>query len=82
MFAIFLYSVQQVNEREGAIQAMTALVVETAGALDITLDLSPEVLGAIVTAVADGLTLQRLANPDSVPDELFVTALRLLIGSP
>jgi hypothetical protein len=61
-------------------QAMTTLVVETARELDISLDLPPEVVGSIVTAVADGFTLQRLADPQSVPDELFVTALRLVIG--
>ncbi|GAA3522963.1 TetR family transcriptional regulator [Amycolatopsis ultiminotia] len=60
-------------------QAMTTLIVGAAQELDIPLDQPPEALGAIVTALADGFALQRLANPDSVPDELFITALRLLL---
>lgn len=42
--------------------------------------LSADELAAAITALADGFALQRLADPDAIPDELVLTAMRLLEG--
>lgn len=42
--------------------------------------LDPAACGSIVTALADGLALQRLIAPESVADDLFFQALKLLFG--
>jgi AcrR family transcriptional regulator len=41
---------------------------------------TPDALAVAITALSDGLTLQRLIAPDSVPDELFSRAIGRLIG--
>lgn len=46
----------------------------------VATELSDDALGSIVTALADGFALQRLADPAAVPDDLFATALRLVLG--
>lgn len=44
-------------------------------------DVPAETLAAIVTALGEGLALQRLADPAAVPDDALLTALRLLLGT-
>lgn len=44
-------------------------------------DVPVETLSAIVTALGEGLALQRLADPDAVPDDALLTALRVLLGA-
>lgn len=61
--------------------AMATLIDSTAKQFNLELNESVDALAAIVTALADGLALQRLANPDQVPDELFLQALRLVFDS-
>lgn len=66
-------------ERYSDIRAVMAkLIAGTAKQFELELNESVETLAAIVTALADGLALQRLANPDQVSDELFLHALRLV----
>jgi AcrR family transcriptional regulator len=66
--------------RYAEVRASLARIIE-AGARDLGMELTrpPEHLATAVDALADGFALQRLADPDSVPDELFADALALLL---
>lgn len=61
--------------------AMAALIANTAEQFDLELNESVDSLAAIVTALADGLAMQRLANPDQVSEELFLKALQIVFGT-
>lgn len=53
-------------------EAFAAIVAR--GAAGAGIDLSPESarhLGVVISALAHGLALAKLADPDEVPDELF-----------
>jgi AcrR family transcriptional regulator len=59
--------------------AMAELVAE--GALRQGVELGPETadrLGTMISALGNGLALQKLADPDAVPDELFGDLLTLI----
>lgn len=43
--------------------------------------LSGRAWGSVITALADGLAMQRLIAPESVPEGLFLDTLRLLFGA-
>lgn len=58
--------------------AMATLIAGTAELFKLELNESVETLAAIVTALADGFAMQRLANPVQASDELFLKALRLV----
>jgi AcrR family transcriptional regulator len=55
------------------------LVEEQTRQLGLSLRLSPEEVGAAVVALADGLALQRLADPEAFSDDLLATLLATLI---
>lgn len=61
--------------------AMATLITGMAQKFNLELDESAETLAAILLALADGFAMQRLANPEQVPDELFLQALRLVVGA-
>jgi AcrR family transcriptional regulator len=68
--------------REDRVRAtMTSLITLMQNTLDTHTSIAPAELSTIVIALADGLALQRLITPDSVPVDLFVTALRLVFGA-
>ncbi|MBF6301058.1 TetR family transcriptional regulator C-terminal domain-containing protein [Nocardia amamiensis] len=56
-----------------------SLVASVRGATGVEVGLPDDMIGPIVTALADGFALQRLADPESVPDSLFVEALRAVL---
>jgi AcrR family transcriptional regulator len=67
-------------ERFAALRrALGLLVEEQTRQLGLSLRLSPEEVGAAVVALADGLALQRLADPEAFSDELLATLLATLI---
>jgi AcrR family transcriptional regulator len=67
-------------ERFAALRrALGQLVEEQAHQLGLSLRLSPEETGAAVVALADGLALQRLADPEAFRDDLLATLLATLI---
>jgi AcrR family transcriptional regulator len=55
------------------------LIQEKADEMGVTMRLPPDQIGAVVLALADGLALQYLANPDAVPKELYPSVLPILI---
>jgi AcrR family transcriptional regulator len=55
------------------------LIQEKADEMGVAMRLPPEHIGAVVLALADGLALQHLANPDAVPPDLYPTVLPILI---
>jgi AcrR family transcriptional regulator len=67
-------------ERFAALRrALGQLVEEQTRQLGLSLRLSPEEVGAAVVALADGLALQRLADPEAFSDDLLATLLATLI---
>ncbi|TMK39106.1 MAG: TetR/AcrR family transcriptional regulator [Actinobacteria bacterium] len=63
-------------------QAFAGMV--TRGAADLGLELPSEVadqLGIVINALGNGLALEKLANPDGVPDDLFGSFMALLFRS-
>ncbi len=61
--------------------AMATLVAGMAQQFSLELDESADTLAAIVLALADGLAMQRLANPNEVSEELFLNALRIVFAA-
>lgn len=59
--------------------SLARLIEQSARELGIELTRPPEHLAVAVDALADGFALQKLADPDSVPDELFGEALAMLL---
>jgi AcrR family transcriptional regulator len=55
------------------------LIQQKADEIGVTMRLPPDQIGAVVMALADGLALQYLANPDAVPKELFPSVLPVLV---
>lgn len=59
--------------------SLARIIDEGARELGVELSRPPEQLAAAIDALADGFALQKLADPDSVPDELFGDALTMLL---
>lgn len=59
--------------------SLARIISDGARDLGVELLLPPEHLATAVDALADGFALQKLADPDSVPDELFADALAMLL---
>lgn len=59
--------------------ALARIIGDGARELGVELALPPDQLATAIDALADGFALQRLADPDSVPDELFADALAMLL---
>ena len=58
---------------------VTRLIADGADELELDLALPAEQLATAVDALADGIALQKIADPDAVPDELFEEVLSLLL---
>jgi len=59
--------------------ALARIIDQGARELGVELARPPEQLAMAIDALADGFALQKLADPDSVPDELFGDALAMLL---
>jgi AcrR family transcriptional regulator len=67
-------------ERFAAVRGSIARVIaDGARDLGVRLKLPAEQLATAVNALADGLALQRLADPEAVPDRLYGTVLSMLL---
>jgi len=55
------------------------LIQEKADEMGIEMRLPPDQIGAVVVALADGLALQHLADPEAMPKDLYPTVLPILI---
>ena len=55
------------------------LIHEKADEMGIPMRLPPDQIGAVVVALADGLALQHLADPDALPKDLYPTVLPILV---
>jgi AcrR family transcriptional regulator len=67
---------------ERLVQAYAGLIEADYARLGLTLPLAPEVLARAVVAMGNGVALERLADPDRVPDDLLATmAISFLRGA-
>ena len=67
---------------ERLVQAYAGLIEADYARLGLTLPLAPEVLARAVVAMGNGVALERLADPDRVPDGLLSTmAISFLRGA-
>jgi AcrR family transcriptional regulator len=67
-------------EQRARVRDVVAGLIEQGGRdLDVRFTVPPAQLATAVEALADGLALQRLLDPESVPDELFGTVLAALL---
>ena len=67
---------------ERLVQAYAVLIEADYARLGLTLPLAPEVLARAVVAMGNGVALERLADPDRVPDGLLSTmAISFLRGA-
>jgi AcrR family transcriptional regulator len=67
-------------ERFAAVRSFIGnLIVAKADELGIAMKLPPDQIGAAVVALADGLALQHLADPDALPRDLYPNVLTILI---
>ena len=55
------------------------LIQEKADQMGVGMRLPPDQIGAAVVALADGLALQHLADPEAVPRELYPAVLGMLV---
>ncbi len=61
--------------------SIAELVERAAAEHGVQLPISPESLATAVLALSNGLAIERLADPDSVPTELFGAVLNLMLGA-
>ena len=67
-------------KRFAAVRAyIGGLIQEKADEMGVAMRLPPEHIGAVVMALADGLALQHLANPQAVPSDLYPSVLPILV---
>ena len=72
----------RIAARYGAFRDATLRLIEEAGReLELDFLLAPPALATAVNALADGIALEKMADPDAIPDELFGEVLGLLFGS-
>jgi AcrR family transcriptional regulator len=67
-------------ERHAAMRDASARMI-AAGAADLGVEARPEdfqLLATVVSALGDGLAMQKLLTPDAIPDELFGDTLAVL----
>jgi AcrR family transcriptional regulator len=55
------------------------LIQEKADEMGVEMRLPPDQIGAVVVALADGLALQHLADPEAMPKDLYPSVLAVLI---
>ena len=66
-------------ERHGRLQAIIARLLSSAADGQNESTLAPDELATILIALANGFVIERLANPDAVPDDLFGHAIGALL---
>jgi len=72
----------RIAARFGAFRdATTRLIEEAAGELELTSPIPPAHLAIAANALADGIALEKLVDPDAIPNELFADTLALLFGT-
>ncbi len=72
----------RVAARFGAFRdATTRLIEEAAGELGLTSPVPPAHLAIAANALADGIALEKLVDPEAIPDELLANTLGLLFGT-
>jgi AcrR family transcriptional regulator len=62
-------------------ETTAGLVKQATEAFGLSLPASAEQLGLIINALSNGLVFEKLVDPDGVPDELFESALALILRS-
>lgn len=60
--------------------ALAALIDHELAAAGVRLAVSPATAALAVNALSNGLAIERLADPDAVPDELVGTLILRLLG--
>ena len=66
-------------ERHARLRAIIARLLNSAADRQNEATLPPEQLATILIALANGFAIERLANPDAVPDDLFGHAIGALL---
>ena len=66
-------------ERHARLRAIIARLLNSAADRQNEATLPPEQLATILIALANGFAIERLANPDAVPDDLFGHAMGALL---
>lgn len=61
-------------------KAIAAAIASSAAELDVELPLEADELGLVVNALGNGLLLDKLLEPEAVPDELYRRFLDLLFS--
>jgi AcrR family transcriptional regulator len=61
-------------------QVLTGLIADGAREFELELELPAEQLAIAIDALADGIALQKMAEPEAVPDELMGRVLSLLLA--
>jgi hypothetical protein len=54
---------------------LAEVVAQRARELDVELPVSPEQIARMIVAMANGIALEKLLDPEDLPDELYVTML-------
>lgn len=73
---------REFGPRFGALRIVIGrLAEEIAAERGTELALPPEEMGTVLKALGNGFALEKLADPDGVPDELFGRAVELLLGA-
>lgn len=67
------------ERKHAAGPTLSGIVEERLASLDVNLGFPPRRLVTAITALAYGLALERLIDPDAVPDELFGDVLGLIV---
>jgi AcrR family transcriptional regulator len=62
-------------------ETTAGLLEQATEALGLALPASAEQLGVIINALGNGLVFEQLVDPDGVPDDLFESALALILRS-
>lgn len=62
-------------------ETTAGLVKQAVDAFGLSLPATAEELGLIINALSNGLMFEKLVDPDGVPDELFESALALILRS-
>jgi len=62
-------------------EVLTGLIADSVREFDLELALPAEQLAVTIDALADGIARQKLADPQTVPDELMGTVLSLLFAA-
>lgn len=89
MIEFWAYAIREPRLRDGLAarfatlrSASARLIAQGAAHRGVSIDgESADRLGLVITSLGNGLALQKLIDPDSVPDELYGDALVLIFGA-